>query len=628
MNKTLEKEPFPYLLPVLFGALATLLYYRFGMWDSVETIALVKRNLDPGYLSGDFLLQARELFHVRYYFVCLLTGLAWLSSVPVAFFGVCLFSNVLLSVASYRTARYLGGEHLAGLLGSALVMSAHTASLSQSAVLFAQMTVPSVLASAFILMGFYHLLRFKVINASLWFIPAFFFQAQYALSAAVLLFVPSFFAYQPGAKRTAPFFWAALILALALLPTLLPYLAMPQLANDDLFIHILAYYRHPHHFVPSFFLSWRDAVVISGLFFFVCAAFHLVGKGSTSPKRLPAKGFIKVFLLLLALAMFAGWFFVEILPQREVVSLQLWRNLDLLKWLYLIVTGVTAGRLIARDGKLFDGMMLAMSLIHIWLSFAAWAVVLSGRWITPAKGFWGRVRWGAKRGLQLLFVLYLLYAIVLNAILDYQDLGNWHLLAVVLLAGLSFYFHHTSVYAAAIFIVLAAIPYFIAFRPYDVDKQRGEVYTIAMKAKEITPEGSLLAIPPGTARMRLIAERPLMVDYRGVVTESQQIAAWHERMTAAYGPVKNPNTMPIQQFKANYRRITDQGLFNLSQEYKAEYAVLYKDTPTGYPVLAESQKFKLVWLPPFLHSANPNSTRLFNARPSSVSLVAMGLVSP
>jgi hypothetical protein len=46
----------------------------------------------------------------------------------------------------------------------------------------------------------------------------------------------------------------------------------------------------------------------------------------------------------------------------------------------------------------------------------------------------------------------------------------------------------------------------------------------------------------------------------------------------------------------NYRRISERRMFFLARKYDVSYAVLYRNTPSKFPVVSENRSFKMVSL--------------------------------
>ena len=69
-------------------------------------------------------------------------------------------------------------------------------------------------------------------------------------------------------------------------------------------------------------------------------------------------------------------------------------------------------------------------------------------------------------------------------------------------------------------------------------------------------------------------------------------------MSAAVGQPPPSALYSVTMDTACWRRVTDERLRALSERYGADYAVLYRGTPTALPVLYEDDGFALVSLRP------------------------------
>ncbi|MFA6005066.1 MAG: DUF6798 domain-containing protein [Patescibacteria group bacterium] len=132
-----------------------------------------------------------------------------------------------------------------------------------------------------------------------------------------------------------------------------------RLVSDGLYIYILAYLRHPHHYIPSTFPLW-DYVVFSLMAVAV----------PVSLKYLPAtktvkKSIISMYVVALTLVVF-GYMFVEIIPIRTMVELQLFRIVFLVRlFAILVVIVALAGALVRKIGLRPTYVMLGFASIPL-----------------------------------------------------------------------------------------------------------------------------------------------------------------------------------------------------------------------------------------------------------------------
>ena len=114
---------------------------------------------------------------------------------------------------------------------------------------------------------------------------------------------------------------------------LLPYMKQPSIPANE-FIHLVANFRHPHHYLPSTFEMWQwgqAAVYLLGVVF----VFGFTLKISESLKE--KKRYLLLITGLIVLLCLGGYLFVEIWPSRLWTSAQMFRLPYFLKWFSLIL---------------------------------------------------------------------------------------------------------------------------------------------------------------------------------------------------------------------------------------------------------------------------------------------------
>jgi hypothetical protein len=138
-----------------------------------------------------------------------------------------------------------------------------------------------------------------------------------------------------------------------------------------------------------------------------------------------------------------------------------------------------------------------------------------------------------------------------------------------------------------------------AFRPtYSWSDLQGPPSQIARWARQNSEPHSLWLTPPGFENFRLIAERPIIVDYTSIPFDGGAMREWRRRMEALYGPVSGSGFAALRSMEKNYRSLSETELAERGRAYGADYAVLYKGTPWSGVVLYENERYKAVRLDP------------------------------
>ena len=93
MFSKIRQTPINTIIWILsIGLLATIWGYRFGDFDHVEQLPLVKKAINSNYLIKDFFINInQEHFSPRNYYIYMVAFLSKITSLPAAFFLITLF---------------------------------------------------------------------------------------------------------------------------------------------------------------------------------------------------------------------------------------------------------------------------------------------------------------------------------------------------------------------------------------------------------------------------------------------------------------------------------------------------------------------------------------------------------
>ncbi len=123
-------------------------------------------------------------------------------------------------------------------------------------------------------------------------------------------------------------------------------------------------------------------------------------------------------------------------------------------------------------------------------------------------------------------------------------------------------------------------------RLYSLNDFSDELLLFSKKVKELTPDSAILVAPPMFAELRYLAERALVVSFKTLPFGGIEMIEWKRRLFDCYTWTdKKGFDAVLWAFEPNYKIIDKERLKSLRLKYGSEYAVLYKDTKTEFPIL-------------------------------------------
>ncbi|MBL4605887.1 MAG: hypothetical protein JKY02_09580 [Flavobacteriaceae bacterium] len=343
MNLSKFKNTEFLLISISFGIITTLINYSFGNNDQIEQLPIVYRFLDSSYLVNDFFVNSNDGYSPRYFYTHLIGFLTKFISLPTLFFLGTIFSNISVSLLTFLTAKKLFNSNFSGIISAALVMVIPTVSIGSAYHIYITQFTPTALVFPLILLSFYFLINKKLILS--------------LLITGIISIVHVLIGFEYGVlflsisiimdyreKRNSKILWRKVFLGIGimifLLPNLIPYYSSNTTIEASSFIEILANFRHPHHYLLSTILTNKEIskLLLYGSLFIV---FFYSWKRRTKNEFYTIQ--IKTITLILVGLSIISWFFTEIIPSKLIVSLQLLRLLDILKWftILLVANGIS-----------------------------------------------------------------------------------------------------------------------------------------------------------------------------------------------------------------------------------------------------------------------------------------------
>jgi hypothetical protein len=137
----------------------------------------------------------------------------------------------------------------------------------------------------------------------------------------------------------------------------------------------------------------------------------------------------------------------------------------------------------------------------------------------------------------------------------------------------------------------------IPFAPFLTlaDSEGDDIDVARWANRNVDPDAVFLA-PASHGAFRIHARRALVVDWKALPFEDLSMREWRERILVCYGEIASTGFDGEREMDANYRAITDAKLGAIRERYGARFAVLFRETPTGFPVLYANGTYQVVAL--------------------------------
>ena len=248
------------------------------------------------------------------------------------------------------------------VLAAIFVLVLPTPTLAESTFfVYENIMTPSALVFPMLVIACYHFFaNHKLVIPIFWVGIASFFQVLYGLTTG-LLFLGTFFLYHlrfdfkyfPWKKLIFSVFVFGLFASASLIPYFSASVSSSMTTTE--FVDIVAHFRNPHHYVPSYFpvQTWVLAICFfgAGYLAFLQNKSHYWNPESvdTNDTREADKFYSKslIFSSLILFGFALGYVFVEIFPSRLVTTAQTFRYVILLKWIVCIYFGMRLSMLFA-----------------------------------------------------------------------------------------------------------------------------------------------------------------------------------------------------------------------------------------------------------------------------------------
>ena len=595
----------------VLGIATTFLGYQFGMGNQTEHMPLVLRLLDPDYLKNDFFVESAIGFGPRFYYVHILAFLAKWMTLPLAVLFISLSVNIALAALSFLAVRdLLQGDRLAGYIAAILVVSVSSFPLGLvTDIRFidlqpASLAIPGCLAAVWA--GLRGNAIFAACLAGISCLPHPLYGVETgAIAIATALLVGLVATDTPLDKSRIRFVFFRTFAATVILGgAAFVFWALPQSgqSSDDIataeLISILAYFRAPHHYIPSQFpiehyIAFACFVVASTLCWSRWRRSH---SGDVSALKFLAPPAI-VFLACLA-----GYLLTEVWPSRVGVISQPFRMLYIVKWLGFLLLAWQFSAWLRGSGPraaLASIALLGSGAAHAIIAFLA---ILAERIDRRVRRiFTALPPFLAPAALLAATLLLLLKAGKLEETLMVAIAMG---MALPLLARNGQPVMRLVPVALALLVVTATLSNranrIIEWRFLDpvisFSDHRGDDADAARWALQNTPETAIFVIPPNMGTFRLLARRAVVVDFEALPFDGIAMREWRSRIRECYGKSATGGFEALAELAENYRRTDDNHLDRIALMYDPDYAVLNSQTATSRPIIYRNANFKIVAL--------------------------------
>ncbi|MGD9781264.1 MAG: DUF6798 domain-containing protein [Kiritimatiellia bacterium] len=597
------------VLAILFGVITTIFTYSgFGVGDAVEQLLLVFRSLDHAFIPGDVYTNANMDSIVRLHYTHLVTALAGSEhNVPRVFQLLTLYANVAISVVTFFFARDLFKScNQAGIYASALTMSVTTFGLGWLTTIYQTAAIPAAVAIPLVLGAIWGAYRGHLMASMVLCGVAGLIHPLIGLEIGGLILAMATVGHVLAKGIPPRTFWKKFAPGLLIYACFAVILVLPQLSQTEmdaaLFIHILAFFRAPHHYLPSSFgLSryvYAAAFLGSSL-----VLFHRVRHARTCSSSL----FIALLVVFIVLFCIGGYLFVEIIPSRIWVIAQPFRLLYFVKWIGLILVAgavADANPLSSTRALYLVGALNPLSLAGGVFSqaFREWLERKRSGWSSlfdPSLVlllmiiiFW-QVSSGRASAMPMVSVVLLcVFTLLILAFGAFSRKALCSTLAAgIALAVIAAFFHgHLQRLAHTPPLRHTAENWSSNYRP----EQGPDGDAVASFARQSTPDNSVFLTPPLWCQFRLLARRAIVVDFKTMPWPDAAMQDWYGRVTNCYGMPAGCGFDLVPEFDRHYRALNDDQLHALRDRYRFSHAVLYSSTPTRLKVLFQNETFKVV----------------------------------
>jgi hypothetical protein len=599
---------------ILFGIITTIKTYSgYGVGNHIEQLPLILRSLDSNYLLNDFFVNEGIKSIARQNYISLISAIAGSKeNLPVTFFLLTLISNISISVITFLSGyKVFNNSNLTGLVASAFVMSIYTFSLGRFGISFQGMLLPSSIAYPFVLAAILFILNDKLLIGIILCSLISLIHPLIGIEVGGILFIIFFsFSFLSKEKITKhkylEIIFSFIIFSAFTLITVIPQMNQQEIDND-IYIYILAYFRHPHHYIPSSFS------IYSYIFSMLFSASMFITYFSGQKYRDARMNFKLAILIITIFSLFiCGYIFVEIIPIRQWVIAQTFRLTYLLQWIGLIII---SGFLLEKKLTFFSKVLFMLSAFEVTTLFL---YLIFNKLKNEIKKTSLRHEQIINYSLNILIII--IFTII-TTFISKVPLINL-VLYIFIICSLQMisdkFLYRGGLMIITIIISMGGICNYLQINnlnPIPLEQLSSRVYNVESELdkegdeiieyiKVNTPAEAIFLTPHNWGQFRITAERAIVVDFKAFPFSNYAILEWYKRIVNCYGNADSsftektvkPYDLLVADFIGNYKKIDDTQLSHLSSLYNISYAVIFEQTPTNFETVFRNGKYKLISL--------------------------------
>lgn len=304
--------------------------YAYGISNQTSQLPLIKHAIDPTYLSTDWNVMVRTgLGSPRFIYTQFVATISHVFGIPVTVFGIYILSTAIGVGALYLLLNEVFEDRFVSILTIGTVLSPLTRYINLGGnALFQQYLIPSHLANALILLGLAIVVRkryrlgFTVLGiATLFHVVNGFWMSLVAGVCVVAMECSQ--SLRSGNMREAvkrvPWTAAGIYGTIALIGVV--PLLLENLSNSTSFhsIYLMAWVRHPHHYIPS---TWpRIPLIVTMIFTVGTTSLLWYFRGVVFATKRSSR-FVFTWIGTLSIIFIGGGVFTELYPVSTIIKLQ------------------------------------------------------------------------------------------------------------------------------------------------------------------------------------------------------------------------------------------------------------------------------------------------------------------
>ena len=556
--------------------------YRFPSGNNLVEVPPVLSLLNPDLYQHDYYVQENIQFSPRYYYQYLIyLTVSLIRSFPLTYFFyyTAAFSSFVLGL--YALGRRFGQSDLSAAALAFLGLTAIDGTLG-TVELFRDEAIPAVLAMGFAIWGIYFCLCRRWVFGYLFFGLATLLQFLVGIFPGIMMAPLLIF----EAKQRKTVALSLLILgSLAgsvYLPMMLGGNTGTEIISNSEFVYLYGYVRHPHHIIPSRWpaVTWRSFI------YFVVGGILCIQSTNLHPKY--KRNFILIIYASL-IALFLGYFFVEIYPLALFAKLQLARTTPFAQLMVLIAISVLIEKYYYQKNVVACVLLLAMPSIE---NGAIALLILSILIVTRSLQIFRHklVVRAATAGI----VIFTLIAVALPSLHEIREQLFWKTLLFSVLA-FPFFIGQVPKFDQAktmivsilggvsclflIFGVLEALPQPLL----NTFQEKVSIYKIpedsevklALRFRQRSLEDAVVLVPPLNEKFRFYSQRAVVFDFKSFPYTDRGIKEWKNRMETLTGSIKVPVSKDDLDLKYSQRSSSE--LVEIARRFGAIYILTRSD---------------------------------------------------